>query len=42
MKQLEHPSPDEITLIGVLGALSDPVRLSIVSQLACGGEAASG
>jgi len=34
MKQLEHPSPGEITLIGVLGALGDPVRLSIVNQLA--------
>lgn len=34
MKQLEHPSPGEITLTGVLGALSDPVRLSIVNQLA--------
>jgi DNA-binding transcriptional ArsR family regulator len=36
MKQLEHPSPGEITLTGVLGALSDPVRLSIVAQLANG------
>ena len=34
MKQLEHPSPGEITLTGVLGALSDPVRLSIINQLA--------
>ena len=36
MKQLEHPSPGELTLTGVLGALSDPVRLSIVAQLASG------
>lgn len=34
MKQFDHPSPGEMTLTGVLGALSDPVRLSIVSQLA--------
>jgi len=34
MKQLEHPAPDEMTLTGVLAALSDPVRLSIVNQLA--------
>jgi DNA-binding transcriptional ArsR family regulator len=33
MKQLEHPSAGEMTLTGVLGALSDPVRLSIVNQL---------
>ena len=34
MKQFDHPSPDEMTLTGILGALSDPVRLSIVNQLA--------
>ena len=34
MRQLRHPGPEEITLTGVLAALSDPVRLSIVSALA--------
>lgn len=34
MKQLQHPSPGEMTLTGVLGALSDPVRLDIVRDLA--------
>lgn len=41
MKQLEHPIAGEITLTGVLGALSDPVRLSIVAQLASGSERGS-
>ncbi len=34
MRQYRHPDRDEITLTGVLGALSDPARLSIVSRLA--------
>ena len=34
MRQHPHPSPDDITLTGVLSALSDPVRLSIVARLA--------
>ena len=34
MRQLRHPEAGEITLEGVLGALSDPVRLRIVSVLA--------
>ncbi len=34
MRQLRHPKIDEITLTGVLAALSDPVRLEIVSKLA--------
>jgi DNA-binding transcriptional ArsR family regulator len=34
MRQLRHPKLEEITLTGVLAALSDPVRLSIVSALA--------
>ncbi len=33
MRQLGHPRIDELTLTGVLAALSDPVRLSIVSTL---------
>ena len=41
MKQLEHPSADEMTLTGILGALSDPMRLSIVDQLARGDERGS-
>jgi DNA-binding transcriptional ArsR family regulator len=36
MRQLGHPRIEEITLTGVLSALSDPVRLSIVSTLAKG------
>src|SRR5215813_5042381 len=36
MKQQPHPEPDEITLTGVLSALGDPVRLSIVASLAKG------
>lgn len=38
MKQLPHPLPNEITLTGVLAALSDPVRLSILTTLADGRE----
>src|SRR6266567_4550185 len=37
MKQYVHPKRDEITLAGVLGALSDPIRLRIVQELAAGG-----
>jgi DNA-binding transcriptional ArsR family regulator len=33
MKQPEHPKLDEISLTGVLAALSDPVRLSLVCRL---------
>lgn len=38
MRQLRHPNAEEITLVGVLAALGDPVRLSVVSALAKGGE----
>jgi DNA-binding transcriptional ArsR family regulator len=41
MRQLQHPSQGDITLTGVLGALSDPVRLQIVSELAACGERGS-
>ncbi|GAB3247245.1 helix-turn-helix domain-containing protein [Larkinella harenae] len=34
MKQYPHPTPDQITLTGILHALSDPVRLSFVQCLA--------
>jgi DNA-binding transcriptional ArsR family regulator len=40
-KQLAHPAPKEITLAQVLHALSDPVRLSVVADLAGGKERAS-
>lgn len=38
MRKLKHPDPGEITLVGVLSALGDPIRLSIVASLARGGE----
>jgi DNA-binding transcriptional ArsR family regulator len=41
MKQLEHPTAKEICLTGVLAALSDPVRLRIVRDLAGRGECSS-
>jgi DNA-binding transcriptional ArsR family regulator len=34
MRQLPHPTRAQITLTTVLAALSDPVRLAIVSRLA--------
>src|SRR4051794_31964161 len=34
---LPHPAADELTLTGVLAALSDPVRLGIVRQVADAG-----
>lgn len=40
-RQLEHPRPREITLSSVLHALSDPVRLSVVADLADGEERGS-
>jgi DNA-binding transcriptional ArsR family regulator len=40
-RQLPHPAPKEITLEGVLHALSDPVRLSVVADLADGEERGS-
>ncbi|MGH6860691.1 MAG: ArsR/SmtB family transcription factor [Phyllobacterium sp.] len=39
MRHMHHPSAGEIKLESVLYALSDPVRLSIVRQLAREGEA---
>lgn len=33
MVQFVHPSAEDITLAGVLGALADPMRLRIVSSL---------
>ena len=34
----QHPDADAIELAGVLHALSDPIRLRIVAELAAGGE----
>ncbi|GAB3889408.1 ArsR/SmtB family transcription factor [Spirosoma agri] len=34
MKQYQHPTIDQITLTGLLHALSDPVRLNFVQCLA--------
>jgi DNA-binding transcriptional ArsR family regulator len=39
---LPHPQRDELELSRVLHALSDPVRLQIVSSIANGGECAMG
>lgn len=39
MRQFSHPAKSDIQLESVLHALSDPVRLSIVRQLAREGEA---
>jgi len=36
MRSLEHPEPEEMTLDAVLSALADPIRLTIVRQLAGG------
>jgi DNA-binding transcriptional ArsR family regulator len=33
MTRFVHPGPEDITLAGVLGALSDPVRLRILRKL---------
>lgn len=38
MKRARHPDPGEMTLIAVLGALSDPVRVGLVRVLADGRE----
>ena len=37
MRTLRHPPADSLELTGVLHALSDPVRLEIVRELATGG-----
>lgn len=37
MRGLNHPSLDSITLPTVLAALSDPIRLDVVRQLAASG-----
>jgi DNA-binding transcriptional ArsR family regulator len=42
MRVISHPMRDQVTLPGVLNALSDPVRLSIVDALRDGHELACG
>jgi DNA-binding transcriptional ArsR family regulator len=39
MRKIHHPAIDEVALSQVLYALSDPVRLGVVRQLALDGEA---
>lgn len=39
MRAIQHPAVEEVSLSQVLYALSDPVRLSVVRQLALDGEA---
>jgi DNA-binding transcriptional ArsR family regulator len=39
---LEMPATEDLELTGVLQALSDPIRLEIVRELAAGGEQACG
>jgi DNA-binding transcriptional ArsR family regulator len=41
MRQPPHPPAARIALIGVLAALSDPVRLEIVAAVRSGGERGS-
>jgi DNA-binding transcriptional ArsR family regulator len=38
MKRARHPEPGEMTLIEVMGALSDPIRVGLVRVLADGRE----
>jgi DNA-binding transcriptional ArsR family regulator len=42
MKQARHPELSEMTLIEVMGALSDPIRVGLVRVLADGHERAWG
>jgi DNA-binding transcriptional ArsR family regulator len=42
MREISHPAREELRLSEVLHALSDPVRLQIVQELAARGEAACG
>ncbi|MFI0354865.1 ArsR/SmtB family transcription factor [Actinomadura sp. 9N407] len=38
MKQARHPEPEEMTLIEVMGALGDPIRVGLLRVLADGRE----
>ena len=42
MKTIVHPAPADISLPGVMGALADPVRVTIVRALAAEGELVCG
>ena len=42
MRELRHPSPDDLELPAVLHALSDPARLEIVRTLGSGDECCCG
>ena len=42
MKNLHHPGKEDISVFGILYALSEPVRFSIVEQLASGAELTCG
>jgi DNA-binding transcriptional ArsR family regulator len=42
MKPVHHPHADEVTLPGLMAALSDPVRVEIVRALAAQGECSCG
>ena len=42
MKNLHHPNKEDISIFGILYALSEPVRFSIVEQLANGAELTCG
>jgi DNA-binding transcriptional ArsR family regulator len=42
MKNLHHPPKEDISIFGILYALSEPVRFSIVEQLAAGEELTCG
>ena len=42
MRELHHPPRECLSMPQVLHALSDPIRLCIVRQLACEGELACG
>ena len=42
MRELFHPAREELSLPAVLYALSDPIRLRIVRELAANGERACG
>ncbi len=37
MRQIKHPSLDQVELTDIMYALSDPTRLEIVGRLACAG-----
>jgi DNA-binding transcriptional ArsR family regulator len=42
MKNLHHPAKEDITLFGILYALSEPLRFSIIEQLSSGEELTCG